>query len=107
MSSFLFTYIEWYNKFFRPKKDPLVDPRGHNLTGGFGDALTAALDVMAFTHELDINSAAHGLNLANNVVPPSKQETKVCRWFELWNEVILNVFSGYSHWDKQQKGSGY
>lgn len=47
------------------------------MTGGFGDALTAALDVMAFTHEMDINSAAHGLNLADNVRPPAKQEIKV------------------------------
>lgn len=54
-----------------------MDPQGPNLTGGFGDALTAALDVMAFTHELDINGAAQGLNLANNVVQNQKQEKKV------------------------------
>ncbi|KAJ8967525.1 hypothetical protein NQ314_002840 [Rhamnusium bicolor] len=49
----------------RPK-DPLMDPHGPNITGGFGDALTVALDVMSFTHELDINGAAQGLNLSNN-----------------------------------------
>ncbi|XP_050296208.1 uncharacterized protein LOC126736052 isoform X2 [Anthonomus grandis grandis] len=45
-----------------PKKDSLSNPGGPDLTNGFGDALTAALDVMAFTHDLDIN--AQGLNLA-------------------------------------------
>ncbi|CAH1154093.1 unnamed protein product [Phaedon cochleariae] len=55
-----------------PKKDPLMNPQGPDLTGGFGDALTVALDVMAFTHELDINGAAQGLNLAQNVKPASK-----------------------------------
>lgn len=64
--------------FLRSKKDHFTDPQDPNLTGGFGDALTAALDVMAFTHELDINSAAHGLNLAHNVVPTKKKEIKVC-----------------------------
>lgn len=55
----------------------MTNPEGPDLTGGFGDALTAALDVMAFTHELDINGAAQGLNLANNVIPPKKIENKV------------------------------
>lgn len=54
-----------------------MDPQAPNLTGGFGDALTAALDVMAFTHELDINGAAQGLNLANNVIQNQKLENKV------------------------------
>ncbi|KAF7280410.1 hypothetical protein GWI33_006076 [Rhynchophorus ferrugineus] len=60
-----------------PKKDPLSNPQGPDLTNGFGDALTAALDVMAFTHDLDIN--AQGLNLAKNAaaapspIVPSKQ----------------------------------
>lgn len=54
-----------------------MDPQGPNLTGGFGDALSAALDVMAFTHELDINGAAQGLNLANNIQPPPTQEKTV------------------------------
>lgn len=48
------------------KKDPLNNPEGPNLTGGFGDALTTALDVMAITHELDIMGASQGLNLAPN-----------------------------------------
>ncbi|KAJ8985014.1 hypothetical protein NQ317_016925 [Molorchus minor] len=56
-----------------PTKDPLKDPQGPNLTGGFGNALTTALDVMAFTHELDINGAAQGLNLSNNTKPASKE----------------------------------
>lgn len=50
----------------RSVKDPLHDPQGPNLTGGFGDALTTALDVMAFTHDLDIVGASQGLNLATN-----------------------------------------
>lgn len=62
--------------FFSPKKDPLMDAKGPNLTGGFGDALTAALDVMAFTHELDIKGAAQGLNLANNPEPITKKQEK-------------------------------
>ena len=53
----------------KPIKDPLSDPQGPNLTGGFGDALTTALDVMAFTHDLDIVSASQGLNLATNTKP--------------------------------------
>lgn len=52
---------------FRPAtKDPLQDPQGPNIVVGFGGALTAALDVMAFTHDVDINGAAQGLNLTNN-----------------------------------------
>ncbi|KAG5892428.1 hypothetical protein JTB14_003364 [Gonioctena quinquepunctata] len=57
----------------RPTKDPLLNPQGPDLTGGFGDALTVALDVMAYTHELDLNGAAQGLNLANNVKPASTE----------------------------------
>jgi hypothetical protein len=33
--------------------DPLADP---DVNAGFGDALTAALDVMAFTNDLDLSS---------------------------------------------------
>jgi hypothetical protein len=33
--------------------DPLADP---DVNVGFGDALTAALDVMAFTNDLDLSS---------------------------------------------------
>nr|CAH7752533.1 unnamed protein product [Callosobruchus chinensis] len=63
----------------RPPKDPLMDPQGPNIVGGFGDALTAALDVMTFTHDLDISGAAQGLNLANNVKPqPPIQPNLVC-----------------------------
>lgn len=49
--------------------------------GGFGGALTAALDVMAFTHDVDINGAAQGLNLSNNpkpvVVPQQNKQVNV------------------------------
>ncbi|XP_060529714.1 uncharacterized protein LOC132704064 isoform X2 [Cylas formicarius] len=57
-----------------PAKDPLSNPQGPDLAVGFGDALTAALDVMAFTHELDIN--AQGLNLAKNPAAPTVTQTK-------------------------------
>lgn len=57
------------NFYFRPPTDPLTDPQGPNVTGAFGEALTAALDVMAFTHDLDIGGAAQGLNLATNAKP--------------------------------------
>lgn len=50
----------------KPPVDPLLDPNGPNLKGAFGETLTAALDVMAFTHDVDINGASQGLNLANN-----------------------------------------
>ncbi|XP_056638835.1 transient receptor potential cation channel subfamily V member 6 [Diorhabda sublineata] len=36
----------------------VINPQGPDLTGGFGDALSSALDVMAFTHEVDINGAS-------------------------------------------------
>ncbi|KAF5290002.1 hypothetical protein FQR65_LT11668 [Abscondita terminalis] len=53
----------------KTRVDPLADPQGPNVTGAFGEALTTALDVMAFTHDLDIGGAAQGLNLANNAKP--------------------------------------
>lgn len=31
------------------------------VTAGFGDALTAALDVMAFAHEFDLSTATEGI----------------------------------------------
>lgn len=49
-----------------------MDPQGPNITGGFGEALTTALDVMTFTHDLDINASAQGLNLASNAKPKSQ-----------------------------------
>lgn len=62
-------------KIKRPTTDPLLDPQGPNLTGAFSGALTAALDVMAFTHDLDINSVTPGLNLtsANDKTQTSNQ----------------------------------
>ncbi|XP_048506571.1 uncharacterized protein LOC105692131 isoform X3 [Athalia rosae] len=42
------------------------------LTGGFGDALTAALDVMAFAHDLDITTATQGIPTTANPLAPSK-----------------------------------
>jgi hypothetical protein len=38
--------------------DPLADP---DVNAGFGDALTAALDVMAFTNDLDLSSTTQPL----------------------------------------------
>lgn len=40
----------------RPATDPMRDPQALNITEGFGEALTTALDVM-------------GLNLPNNMTP--------------------------------------
>lgn len=42
--------------YYRPTTDPLRDPQALNITEGFGEALTTALDVM-------------GLNLPNNTTP--------------------------------------
>lgn len=42
------------------------------LTGGFGDALTAALDVMAFAHDLDITTATQGIPTTANPVAATK-----------------------------------
>lgn len=56
----------------RAKKDPLTNPQGPDLANGFGNALTAALDVMSFTHEVDIN--AQGLNLAK---PPTTNSNQI------------------------------
>lgn len=56
-------YFGFYSMFCcRAKKDPLTNPQGPDLANGFGNALTTALDVMSFTHEVDIN--AQGLNLS-------------------------------------------
>ncbi|KAF5276287.1 hypothetical protein FQA39_LY06636 [Lamprigera yunnana] len=67
-------------KINKPRTDPLTDPQGPTVTGAFGEALTTALDVMTFTHELDIGDAAQGLHLANNVKPTQEinvsKETK-------------------------------
>ncbi|XP_066138980.1 uncharacterized protein iav [Euwallacea fornicatus] len=63
------------------KRDPLTNPPGPDLTNGFGGALTAALDVMTFTQEIDIN--AQNPDLANqtpnistnnaNIMPQNSQ----------------------------------
>lgn len=37
------------------------------MTGAFGGALTAALDVMAFTHDIDINKTSGTLEVQNKV----------------------------------------
>ncbi|KAH1012632.1 hypothetical protein HUJ05_011759 [Dendroctonus ponderosae] len=58
-----------------PKRDPLANPQGPDLANGFGDALTSALDVMAFTHDLDIN--AQGLNLAKQTLNPKVATTEM------------------------------
>lgn len=48
------------------------------LTGGFGDALTAALDVMAFAHDLDITTATQGIpTTANPVVATKVSKTQL------------------------------
>lgn len=41
---------------------PNVDqPQVSAVTAGFGDALTAALDVMAFAHDFDLSNATEGI----------------------------------------------
>lgn len=41
---------------------PNVDqPQVSAVTAGFGDALTAALDVMAFAHDFDLSTATEGI----------------------------------------------
>ncbi|KAB0794778.1 hypothetical protein PPYR_11617 [Photinus pyralis] len=57
--------------------DPLTDPQGPNVTGAFGEALTTTLDIMAFTHDLDIGGAAQGLNLANNSKPEPEKSVSI------------------------------
>lgn len=59
---------------FRVRIDPLSNPQGPKVTEAFGEALTTALDVMTFTHELDIGGAAQGLNLANSAKPPTNKD---------------------------------
>lgn len=41
------------------------------VTAGFGDALTAALDVMAFAHDFDLSTATEGI--------PTNIDTKLAR----------------------------
>ncbi|XP_012350046.1 uncharacterized protein LOC100868270 isoform X3 [Apis florea] len=38
-----------------------VEPQVSVVTAGFGDALTTALDVMAFAHDLDLSTATEGI----------------------------------------------
>ncbi|XP_077283026.1 transient receptor potential cation channel subfamily V iav isoform X2 [Arctopsyche grandis] len=51
----------------KPQPDPLMQTEGHSIAGGFGEALSSALDVMAFTHDVDLASA-NGLNLQSNSI---------------------------------------
>lgn len=78
---------------FRKNKSPYaLEPQGPNLTGGFGDALTGALDVIAFTHDVDINGAVQGLNLASGKQPPGYNEaTKTVDPVQVNNRINLNM----------------
>ncbi|KAI4461974.1 transient receptor potential ion channel protein [Holotrichia oblita] len=49
------------------KKGPTLDPKDPNLTGAFSGALTAALDVMAFTHDIDLNATSGALKIQNKL----------------------------------------
>lgn len=55
----------------RTLQDPLLQNEGHSIAGAFGEALSSALDVMAFTHDVDM-AGANGLNLQSNAIkaPP-------------------------------------
>jgi hypothetical protein len=48
--------------------DPLADP---DVNAGFGDALTAALDVMAFTNDLDLSSSTQPLTKSGITQTPA------------------------------------
>jgi hypothetical protein len=48
--------------------DPLADP---DVNAGFGDALTAALDVMAFTNDLDLSSTTQPLTKSGITLAPA------------------------------------
>jgi hypothetical protein len=48
--------------------DPLADP---DVNAGFGDALTAALDVMAFTNDLDLNSTTQPITKSGITQTPA------------------------------------
>lgn len=47
------------------------------VTGGFGDALTAALDVMAFAHDIDLASATEGIPTTDAASKAKAQQAKV------------------------------
>ncbi|XP_063982771.1 uncharacterized protein Iav isoform X1 [Diachasmimorpha longicaudata] len=47
------------------------------VTGGFGDALTAALDVMAFAHDIDLASATEGIPTTDAASKAKSQQAKV------------------------------
>ncbi|CAG9860364.1 unnamed protein product [Phyllotreta striolata] len=77
----------------RKQKTPYaIDSHEPNLTGGFGDALTGALDVIAFTHDVDINGAVQGLNLASGKLPPSYNDAlKTTNPVQFNNQMNLNI----------------
>lgn len=52
-----------------PPKDAVQDAQGPDVIGAFGGALTAALDVMTFTHDLDVNQPITDTNVSNKVQP--------------------------------------
>ncbi|XP_048262316.1 uncharacterized protein LOC125385208 isoform X4 [Bombus terrestris] len=51
-----------------------AEPQVSAVTAGFGDALTAALDVVAFAHDLDLSTATEGIP-TNNDAKQSKSKT--------------------------------
>ncbi|XP_046414955.1 uncharacterized protein LOC124177005 [Neodiprion fabricii] len=56
-----------------PTSTASTEPTGVTaLTGGFGDALSAALDVMAFAHDLDITTATQGIPTTANPIGGAK-----------------------------------
>lgn len=44
------------------------------VTGGFGDALTAALDVMAFAHDIDLTTATEGIPTTDPAAKAAKSQ---------------------------------
>lgn len=47
------------------------------VTGGFGDALTTALDVMAFTHDIDLTQVTDGITTSNAATKAKIQQSNL------------------------------
>ncbi|KAK0098614.1 hypothetical protein PV326_006175 [Microctonus aethiopoides] len=47
------------------------------VTGGFGDALTTALDVMAFTHDIDLTQVTDGITTSNAATEAKIQQSNL------------------------------
>lgn len=82
------------------------------VTAGFGDALTAALDVMAFAHDFDLSTATEGIptnidakqiKTAQSKAAFDDQQTKTT---QNNSEVVVNVQSHNQSIKEETKLSG-